>query len=67
MRKKVHECIPNPLRNYNLKSLTSNLHLRLVFLAHKTLETHFATRKKYLFPNLEHYDLTNNKDFESKI
>ena len=64
---KVHRHILNPPRNKNLKRLTSNLFLKLVLLAHKTLGTHLATREKNLFSNSEHYDLTNDKEFESKI
>ena len=63
----MHGHIPNPPRNQNLKSFTSNLLLKLVCLAHETLETHFATREKNFFSNLEHYDLINDKEFESKI
>ena len=55
------------LKNKNFKSLTSNLLLKLVFLAHETLEIHFATREKNFSFNLERYDLTNGKEFESNI
>ena len=59
--------ILNPPINKNLKNLKSNLLLELIFLAYETLQTHFATREKNFFANFEHYDLTNNKNFESKI
>ena len=50
-----------------MKGLTSSLLLKLVFLAHETLASHFASREKYFILNLEHYNLRNSKEFESKI
>ena len=35
-------------------------------MAHKTLQTHFATSEKNFFFNFEHYDLTIGEEFESK-
>lgn len=63
----MHGHIPNPPGNKNLTNLTSNLLFKLVFLTHKTLDIHFITREKNFFSNLEHYDHTNGKEFESKI
>ena len=59
--------IPNPPKNKNSKSLSSNLLLKLIILAHETLQTDFATKDKNFFSNLEHYDLTNGKEFESEV
>ena len=50
-----------------MKSLRSNLLLKVVFLALKILQTHYATRKKNVFSNFKRYDLIDDEEFESKI
>jgi len=65
IRVKIIECNPNSLRSKELKKCNSKKLIKLIFLAHKILQTQYATREKNFYFNFEHYDLTIGEEFKS--
>jgi hypothetical protein len=54
--------VPNSTRNKNMKFLSPYLLQKMVFLASKTLLSHFGIGEKNFLINFECYDLANCKE-----